>query len=94
MLVWFFFFGCAGSSLLLEGFLYLQRAGTTLVAVHRFLLEAASPIVEHRLGCPRASGIFPGQGSIKLMSPALAGRFLSTEPSGKSSEMLVLTTQC
>ena len=34
-----FIFGCAGSSLLCMGFLYLQQAGATLVAVHRLLIS-------------------------------------------------------
>ena len=39
-------------------------------------------IVMHRLSCPRTCGIFPDW--IKPVSPALAGRFFTTEPPGKS----------
>ena len=71
-------------------------AGATLAAVQGFLIIVASVVVEHRrwgtqasvvgahgLSCPEACGVFPDQGS-NLWSPALAGRFLTTGPSGKS----------
>ena len=47
--------------------------------------ECVDSVVEaHRLSCPVACGILiPGPG-IEPMSPALAGRFLTTGPPGKS----------
>ena len=39
-------------------------------------------VIVHGLSFFVARGIFPDQG-IELVSPALAGRFLTTEPSGK-----------
>ena len=62
--------------------------GYSLVVVQRLLIVVASPVVGHRLNtvhrlsCFVARGIFPDQG-IKLLSPALAGRFSTTEPPGK-----------
>ena len=48
--------------------------------------RVGSGVVAHRLSCPDACGIlvhpWPG---IKPMSPALADRFLTTGPAGKSS---------
>ena len=43
-----------------------------------------SIVVAHGLSCSEARGIFLNQG-IKPASPALAGRFLTTEPLGKPS---------
>ena len=43
----------------------------------------ASAVVAHRLSCSAACGIFPRPG-IEHVFPALAGRFLSTVPPGKS----------
>ena len=37
----------------------------------------------HRLSCSVACGIVPDQGSFDPMSPALAGRFFTTDPSRK-----------
>ena len=39
-----------------------------------------------RLNCPRARGNLVPQPGIKLTSSALEGRFLTTQPSGKSTE--------
>ena len=47
----------------------------------RALGRSASVAVGHRLSCSAACGIFPDQGS--NLSPALAGRFFTTGPSGK-----------
>ena len=44
--------------------------------------RAGSAVVAHGLSCPAACGIFPDQGS-NTVSPALAGRFLTTAPPGK-----------
>ena len=43
----------------------------------------ASVVAAHGLGCPGACGIFPDTG-IEPVSPALAGQFSTTGPSGKS----------
>ena len=43
----------------------------------------ASAVVAHRLSCSAACGIFPRPG-IEHVFPALAGRFLTTGPLGKS----------
>ena len=45
--VYFIYFGCAGSSLLHEGFL-LRKAEATLGSEHGFLIAAASLAAEHR----------------------------------------------
>ena len=45
--------------------------------------HAGSAAVGHRPGCSAACGILPNQGS-NLCPPALAGRFLTTAPPGKS----------
>ena len=53
-----------------------------LVAEHRLQGVQASVVVVHGLACPMACGIFPGQD--RTHTPALAGRFLTTGPPGKS----------
>ena len=50
-----------------------------------FLLRyMGSVIVVHRLSCLEACRIFPDQGSVEPVSPALAGGFLIIGPPGKS----------
>ena len=44
-----YFFGCSGSSWLCTGFLWLQRLGLLVVAVHGLLNAVASPVAEHGL---------------------------------------------
>ena len=69
--------------------------GLPLVAGHRLLFAVTSLVAEHRLwsvravlSCLAAGGILvPGLG-IKPMSPALAGRFLTSGPPGKSRDVL------
>ena len=51
-----------------------------LSSVAHGLQSAGSVIVEHRLSCSTACGIFPDQG----WNPWQAGRFLTTAPPGKS----------
>ena len=46
--VFIYLFGCAGSSMLYMGFLYLQQVGLLLIAVHG-LTAVASLVVEHKL---------------------------------------------
>ena len=50
------------------------------------LKSTGSVTVAHRLSCPAACGIFLDQGSNQ--SPALQGRFLTTEPPGKPWKIL------
>ena len=76
------FLGCTTSSLLHTGLCYLRRAGANLYlpragfSLHWLLLWSTG------FRCPVASGMLvPGPG-IKPMSPALAGRFLTTGPQG------------
>ena len=70
-----YLFGCIGSQ--------LQHA--------RSLLQSTGClVVAHRLSCPVACGILVPQPGIKPMSPALQGRFLTTEPPGKSPWNLYL----
>lgn len=49
-----FIFGCAVSSLLLSGFLYLRRAGFLCVAAHGLVILVASFVVERST---RAGGL-------------------------------------
>ena len=81
--------GCAESSLLCKGFLWLWRVGATVCCVRGLFIEVASLVVEHGLqpqgfsSCdlwvldPGLCGIWdlPGLG-IELVSPALAGGVL------------------
>ena len=83
-------FGCAGSSLLLEGVsLAVVSRGCSLAAVcwiltvvasfvaeRRFYGAWASVVMVHMLSWPSACGTFPDEGS--TMSPALAGGFLTS----------------
>ena len=91
-----FIFGCIGSSLLRAGFLQLLQAGATLRCGARAshcggfsccgawaLGTQASVVVVHGLSCSAAYGNPPGPG-LEPVSPALAGRFLTTAPQGKS----------
>ena len=69
---------------------------TSLVVEHRLwgtqtsvvaacgLQSMGSVVVVHVLFCPAACGISPGPG-IQSVFPALAGRFLTFGPPGKSS---------
>ena len=89
-----FLFGCASSPLLGSGFLWSWCAGHSPVAVGKLLIAVASLVVEHGLsGChPRAPlphnmWNLPGPG-IEPVSPALAARFLTTGPPGKSLLLL------
>ena len=53
------------------------------LAVKPGLYCPGSAVVVQELSCSVACGIFPGPG-IELLSPARAGRFLTTRPPGKS----------
>ena len=75
--IFMFIIGCAGSSLLHEGLLSLQRVGATLQMqwllssrstgsrAHRLpqLWHVGSVAVAHGLSCPATCRIFPDQGS-------------------------------
>ena len=63
------------------------------VAVARGLQSTGSVIVAHRLSCS-ATGMWdlPRPG-LKPVSPALAGRFLTTPPPGKSHYICYLSTE-
>ena len=59
-----FVFGCAGSSLLLLGFLQVQWVGGYCCSWFMgFSRVRASPAVAHGLSCPVARGMVPDQGS-------------------------------
>ena len=49
----------------------------------------ASVVVAHRLSCPARCGIVPGAMD-RTVSPALAGRFLTTRSPGKSRDTGIL----
>ena len=75
---------CSGFSLA------VASRGYALVAVSRLIVAflvaenrfSGSVVVAHGLSCSEACGIFPGPG-IEPVTPALAGRFFTTEPPGK-----------
>ena len=54
--------------------------GSVVVAL---LWSTGSLVVVHELSCSAACGIFLDQG-VELVFPALASRFFTTEPPGKS----------
>ena len=51
-------------------------------------LELSSVVVVYRLSCPLACGILVPWPGIEPVSPAMAGRFLSTGPPGKSPGLI------
>ena len=85
------FFGAHGLSLAAVSRVYSSWWCTGFSLWWPLLLwNMASEVAAHRLSScgVRACGIFLGPG-IKLMSPALAGRFLTNGPPGKSSKIQV-----
>ena len=64
-----------------RGLQQLWHVGSVVVA--RGLQSTGTVVVVHGLSCSVACGIFPEPG-LEPMSPALAGRFLTTAPPGKS----------
>ena len=90
-----FIFGCTGSSLLLHRlFLVVASGGTLHCNVQasqcggfscgaQAVSARVSVVVAYRPSCSAACGYLPRPG-IEPMFPALAGRFLSTAPPGKS----------
>ena len=112
--IYLFLFGCVGSSLLHAGFLWLHRAGATLLlrcavfsllwllllqstgSRHAGFSSCGSWALEHRLNrCGARAYLLsimwdlPGPG-LEPVSPALAGGFLTTVPTGKSDHMVFL----
>ena len=69
------------------GLQQLWHMGSAVVA--RGLQSAGSEIMAHGLSCSAACGIFLDQGL--NLSPALAGRFLTTAPPGKYHSILFKT---
>ena len=65
----------------------LQGTWASGIAAPR-LQSTGSVFVEHEFSCSAACGIFPDQES--NLSPALAGGFLTTGPSGKSQQFYFL----
>ena len=70
-ILYLFTFGYAGSSLLQEGFLQLQRVGPTFTVVHRLLTVMTSLVAEQRL---QAHGLQQLQ---HTGSVVVAGRLIS-----------------
>ena len=69
--------------------LYLQQAGlllavASLVAEHGLQSTRASVFVARGLSCSEACGILVRRPGMETMSAVLAGRFLTTGPSGKT----------
>ena len=64
----------------------LLIAMASLVAVHGFWGIWASVVVVHGLSCSKACGILTRPG-IKVKSPALAGRFLTTSHQGSPDSL-------
>ena len=62
---------------------WLPIAMASLVVTHR-LQSAGSGVVPHQLTCRAACGLLVPRPGIEPMAPVLAGRFLTTEPPGKS----------
>ena len=94
LFIYLFIFGCVGSSFLSEGFLQLWRAGATLrrgarASHYRDLSCCGAQAPDAQLSScgSRAQPLrgmwdLPRPG-LEPVSPALAGRFLTTAPPGK-----------
>ena len=86
-----FVFGCSGSSLPCTSFLQLPRAGATVregvQASHcsELLQSTGSRHVGSVVATSEVCGTFPDR--IEPVSPARAGRFLTTGPPGKSPQI-------
>ena len=96
--IYLFIFGCTGSSLLLKGFSLVASGGYSLVVVHGLLVAAASFVdlgaralvsCGARAWLSRSMWNLAGPG-IEPVFPALAGRFLTTGPPGKSLHYPIL----
>lgn len=84
---------------------FVAVQGVSLAVVRGILIAVASccrtwtlrcvgsVVVTHRLNCPEVCGIFLDQG-LNAGPHALAVRFLSTGPSGKSPSLLLYNTDC
>ena len=94
--IYLFIFGYVGSSLLLGLFLVGVSGGYSLAMVLGLLIMVASLIVEHRLSNSGAGSLLlqgmwdlPRSG-MKPISPALPGRYFTTEPEGKCPPLFFL----
>ena len=99
----YFIFGCVGSSVRARAFRSCGERGPLFIAVRGPLTIAAPPVAGHRLQTRRLSSCdsraqllrgtwdLPRPG-LEPVSPALAGRFSTTEPPGKPGLCCLLAT--
>ena len=104
LFIYLFIFGCVGSSFLCEGFSSCGKRGPLFIVVRGPLTIAASPVAEHRLQTRRLSSCgsraqllcgmwdLPRPG-LEPMPPALAGRFSTTAPPGKTLGLVFVCIQ-
>ena len=78
-----FIFGCVRASLWHVGS-FVAACGLLSKCGSQVPECVGSVVISLRFGCPVACGILVPQPGIKLVSPALEGGFLTTEPPGKS----------
>ena len=97
-----FIYGCAGALLLRAGFLLLWRVGILFVVVCGFFILVASllPNTGSRCSCwgtqvqlPHVMWNLPRPGN-EPVSPALAGRFLTTGPPERSPSVCSCSVLC
>ena len=92
----YLFLAVLGLRFCASAFSICDKWGPLFIAVHKLLTIAASLVAEHRLQMRRLSscgsraqllrGMWdPPRPGLEPVSPALAGRFLTTAPPGKSS---------
>ena len=84
-LFYYYYWGGVALSVLCceQAFSSCSEQGLRFVGVHRFK-STDSAVEVHSLSSSAASGSFLVQPGIEPVSPALAGRFLTTGPPGKS----------
>ena len=94
LFIYFFIFGCVGSSVRARAFSSYGKWGPLFIAVRGPLTIAAPPVAGHRLQTRRLSscgsraqplrGMWdPPRPGLEPASPALAGRLPTTAPPGK-----------
>ena len=94
LFIYFFIFGCVGSSVRARAFSSYGKRGPLLIAVRGPFTTAAPPVAGHRLQTRRLSSCGPRAQPLRGMwdpprpglepvSPALAGRLSTTAPPGK-----------
>ena len=76
--------GVCSSLLFFDIYLFIWLCRLLLAALGFLLCHAGSSIVVLGFSCPMACGILVPQPGIKLVSPQLQSRFLTTGPLGKS----------